>query len=207
MHLNQAGTFFVLTGGPGSGKSTLIQALEQAGYSTMGEAGRAIIQEQAAIGGRALPWVDPCLFAELMLSWDIRSYRVAQQASGAVFFDRGVVDVLGYLRLGNRPVPAHVEKAVDQFRYNRHVFIAPPWQDIFAQDQERKQDFKEAVRTYETVLRAYTDSGYDLVELPRRSVEMRVAFIVETLGNWARARNPRIEVSTTNKSTRCRFPG
>jgi predicted ATPase len=181
--LNQADTFFVFTGGPGSGKSTLIQALRETGYSTMDEAGRAIIQEQAAIGGRALPWVDPSLFAELMLSWDIRSYRVAEQANRPVFFDRGVVDVLGYLRLVNRPVPAHVENAVDEFRYNPQVFIAPPWQEIFAQDRERKQDFQEAVRTYETILTAYADSGYDLVELPRRSVEMRVRFVIETLGN------------------------
>ena len=52
--MTKAETFFVLTGGPGSGKSTLIQALDEAGYSTMGEAGRAIIQEQAAIGGKGI---------------------------------------------------------------------------------------------------------------------------------------------------------
>jgi predicted ATPase len=183
VRLNQAGTFFVLTGGPGSGKSTVIQALHEAGYSTIGEAGRAIIQEQVAIGGRALPWVDPYLFAELMLSWDIRSYRVAEQASRPVFFDRGVVDVLGYLRLMNRPVPAHMENAVHKFRYNPLVFIAPPWQEIFQPDGERKQDFQEAVRTYETMLTAYAESGYELVELPRRSVEMRIRFVMETLGN------------------------
>jgi predicted ATPase len=181
--LNQAGSFFVLTGGPGSGKSTLIKALEKAGYSTMAEAGRAIIQEQAAIGGRALPWVDPSLFAELMLSWDIRSYRAAEQAGGPVFFDRGVVDVLGYLRLENRPVPAHVENAVERFRYGAQVFIAPPWQEIFETERERRQDFQEAVRTHETILTAYADSGYGLVELPRRSLEMRVRFVIETLGS------------------------
>jgi predicted ATPase len=179
--LNQAEAFFVLTGGPGSGKSTLLQALREAGYSTMGEAGRAIIQEQVAIGGRALPGVDPSLFAELMLSWDIRSYRAAEQASGPVFFDRGVVDVLGYLRLVNRPVPAHVETAVAQFRYNPRVFIAPPWQEIFEQDRERRQGFQEAVRTYEAMLTAYADSGYDLIELPRRSVEIRIRFVMDAL--------------------------
>ncbi len=58
-----------------------------------------------AIGGRALPWVDPALFAEMMLVWEMRSYHLAEQQAGLVFFDRGVPDVLGYLRLLNLPVP------------------------------------------------------------------------------------------------------
>src|SRR5580692_8143687 len=91
---------FVITGGPGSGKSTLINALEEHGIHTMPEAGRAIIQDQVAIGGEALPWSDRGAFTELMLSWEMRSYRAALSLSGPVFFDRGVPDVLGYLRLG-----------------------------------------------------------------------------------------------------------
>ena len=62
---------FVLTGGPGSGKSTLIEALAAAGFRTAPEAGRAIIRDQVAIAGRALPWVDPLLFAEMMLARDL----------------------------------------------------------------------------------------------------------------------------------------
>jgi hypothetical protein len=30
-----------------------------------------------AIGGSALPWADPALFAELMLCWELRSHRMA----------------------------------------------------------------------------------------------------------------------------------
>jgi predicted ATPase len=172
--------FFVITGGPGSGKSTLIKALRNGGYATIGEGARTIIQEQVAIGGRALPWIDPGLFAELMLMWDIRSYRSAEQLDGPVFFDRGVPDVLGYLRLVNLPIPAHVQSAVDRFRYNQHVFIAPPWEDIFRQDRERKQDFAEAVRTYEAIS-CYTGAGYDLIELPRVSVEERVKFVLDVV--------------------------
>jgi predicted ATPase len=123
--------FFVITGGPGAGKSTLIQALQRAGYPTMGEAGRAIIQEQVAIGGRALPWNDPLLFAELMLSWDMRSYRSAEESEELVFFDRGVVDVIGYLRLIGKPVPTYMEKAAREFRYNIHVSLLRPGRKSF----------------------------------------------------------------------------
>jgi predicted ATPase len=46
---------FVITGGPGSGKRTLISALAEHGICTMPEAGRAIIRDQVAIGGEAVP--------------------------------------------------------------------------------------------------------------------------------------------------------
>jgi predicted ATPase len=174
--------FFVLTGGPGSGKSTLIDALERAGYARSVEAGRGIIQDQVRIGGHALPWGDQRLFAELMLSWELRSYRLAEQVDGAVFFDRGVVDVTGYLRLVGLPVPDHVRKAAEVFRYNPRVFVAPPWREIFRSDAERKQDWDEAVRTYEAVADAYQSNGYELVQLPRVSVSERVRFVVETAG-------------------------
>jgi predicted ATPase len=124
--------FFVLTGGPGSGKSAVIEALHRAGYARTVEAGRGIIQDQVEIGGRALPWQDPVLFAELMLSWEMRSYDMAEQTTGPVFFDRGVVDVIGYFRLLARPVPKHVEQAAERFRYNRQVFIAPPERNLRA---------------------------------------------------------------------------
>ncbi len=69
----------MLTGGPGAGKTTLIAALAEAGFSTMPEAGRAIIREQQAVGGRALPWLDPPAFAELMIGLDMHSHRMRRR--------------------------------------------------------------------------------------------------------------------------------
>jgi predicted ATPase len=174
--------FFVITGGPGSGKSSLIEALERRGYARTMEAGRRIIQDQLAIGGNALPWADRALFAEMMLCWEIRSYRIAEETSGSTFFDRGTPDVMGYLKLCGLPVPAHVAKAAEEFRYHSRVFVAPPWPEIFCQDQERKQDFNEASRTHDILIETYRSLGYALVELPKASVEERVAFVLRTVG-------------------------
>lgn len=173
--------FFVVTGGPGSGKSTLIDALEGAGFARSQEAGRGVIQDQMAVDGRALPWRDPAAFAELMLSWEMRSHHLARHARGPVFFDRGVPDVIGYLRLSGLAVPAHAEAAARRFRYYRRVFIAPPWPEIYTQDTERRQDFDEAVRTYEAMVDCYASYGYRLVELPRASVKARVRFVLDAL--------------------------
>ena len=171
--------FHIITGGPGAGKSSIIEGLRQRGFESAPEAGRAIIQDQVAIQGRALPWADRLLFAELMLSWDIRSYHLAEEYSAPVFFDRGIPDVLGYLRLSDIPVPEHMTKAAAHFPYSRIVFIAPPWKEIFRQDRERKQDFDEAVRTYEALASVYESLSYELVAVPHRSVEDRVEFILD----------------------------
>jgi predicted ATPase len=180
MTASSSGDHFVLiTGGPGSGKSTLIRKLRERGYSTAEEAGRAIIKEQSAIGGSALPWVDVTLFAETILSWDIRSYREAERNAGhLVFFDRGVPDAAGYFRLLGRATPHHFEVAVEAFRYRQRAFIAPPWPEIYTTDEERKQSFDEARRTFETLRTAYLEYGYELIELPLTSVESRVDFIL-----------------------------
>lgn len=174
--------FYVITGGPGSGKTAIIEALRSRGYPCSVEAGRGIISDQVAIDGPALPWRDPMLFSELMLSWEMCSYHLAEKSAIPAFFDRGVPDVLGYLRLMNIPAPEHMQNAATRYRYNRTVFIAPPWPEIFRQDRERKQDFEEAVRTYDALVATYTDLDYRLVVVPRTSVEDRALFILDRLG-------------------------
>ena len=64
---------FILTGGPGSGKSTIIDTIIKRGFWCSKEAGRGVIQDQVNIGGDALPWANKNAFAELMLSWEMRS--------------------------------------------------------------------------------------------------------------------------------------
>jgi predicted ATPase len=169
---------FVLTGGPGAGKSTLIDALAGAGFATVPEAGRAIIRQQAQIAGRGRPSVDPDLFAELMLSWELQSYHARASEPEPVFFDRGIVDVIGYLKLSGRPVPEHMSAAARLYRYNRCVFVCPPWPQIFTQDNERKQDLDEADRTYRALVETYAGCGYELVEVPRTPVDERLRFII-----------------------------
>jgi predicted ATPase len=170
----------VLTGGPGGGKSTLLAHLAGLGHAVAPEAGRAIIRDQATIGGRLRD--DPVAFAEVILTWEMRAYRAAVNGDARpVFFDRGVVDVAAaYLQLG-LPVPAHVCAAVSEFRYAPTVFVAPPWRKVYVPDTERHQPWEEAVRTYDACGAAYERFGYTLVDLPFAPVEDRAAFLLARL--------------------------
>ncbi|WP_434626671.1 AAA family ATPase [Chromobacterium sp. CV08] len=171
----------VLTGGPGAGKTSLLTTLRRMGYPSLDEAGRAIIQDQRRIGGNALPWVDPRAFAEQMLGWDMRNFRIAEREAGPVLLDRGIPDVIGYLELSGLPVPAHMEKAAGVFRYDK-IFLLRPWPEIFVQDRERRQTLAEAERTCEAMERAYARLGYSLIEVPRGSLEQRAAFVIGRIG-------------------------
>src|ERR1700753_3532584 len=109
--------FFVINRGPGSGKTSLIAALD--GIHRMPEAGRAIIQEEMATGGSALPWKYPLAFAEKMLERDIAAWEAARQLEGPVLFDRGIPDVVGYLQWSGLSIPRYLAQAAAERRYNR----------------------------------------------------------------------------------------
>jgi len=173
--------FLVFTGGPGAGKTTLVEALKVRGFSTTEEAGRGVIRREVESGGDGLPWIDRERFAELMFEWELRSYRDAERQKGPVIFDRGLPDTIGYLRLEGLEVPAWMEEEAWRLRYNGSVFIAPPWKEIYGQDEERRQSWEVAVRTHDVVAETYHELGYELVELPRASVARRADFVVATI--------------------------
>ncbi|MEQ5871264.1 AAA family ATPase [Sagittula sp. NFXS13] len=175
--------FFVVTGGPGAGKTSLITELARRGFHTIPESGRAIIREEVARGGDALPWADRRAYAERMLERDLSAYSTAQTLTGPVIFDRGIPDTLGYLTLCGLPVPPHLAAAAKAARYNARVFLAPYWDEIFTQDAERKQTSAEAEATCAVMRETYTALGYEITELPRADIVTRADFVCKQLAN------------------------
>ena len=172
---------FVVTGGPGAGKTTVLRELETLGFRHAPEVARQIIQEQVRSGGRALPWGDKKLYAAMMLQRSIESYKVHTLAAGRLFSDRGIPDTLCYARLIGLTDDQEIRQACTEYRYADPVFAAPPWEQIYTTDSERKQDFVEAQRTYELLIATYRECGYEIVELPKVSPSKRAGFIVNRL--------------------------
>ncbi|SOC04224.1 predicted ATPase [Alloalcanivorax xenomutans] len=172
----------VLSGGPGAGKTSLLQALARFGYLTVTESGRAVIRQQRALAGDALPWRNRQAFAAAMLDRDRRQYRRYSRRGGPVFFDRGVVDVLGYARLERLRESAALRWAARRYRYAPEVLMLPPWPDIYRHDQERKQTLAEAERTFQVLWDTYLDQGYRPLLVPRGTIRERRDWVLSHLG-------------------------
>src|SRR6195952_3394321 len=173
--------FYIFSGGPGAGKTTTLLALRARGYICVDEVARHILKEQAAIGGDAHHTGNRARYRDLTLQRMLQDYHAVAETHGPVFSDRAIPELSGY---GNPPGegdPPRVARAIAECRYNPSVFMFPPWEEIYCHDELRKHTFAEAVATFEAIKAMYPKNGYQVVEVPRASVEERAEFILKNL--------------------------
>jgi predicted ATPase len=164
----------VITGGPGSGKTTLCAKLSQEGIAIGSESGREIL---SLTNGHDLRMHDPQSYSLEILKLDLEKFGTASSSNRTWLFDRGFPDNAGFLDLMGFSKPEQLDQACRNYRYSGPVFVAPPWQEIYHDDRDRIQDWHEAKATYHAVTAAWTEYGYDLVEVPRASVAERATFV------------------------------
>ena len=164
--------FFIITGGPGVGKTTLLEVLAKQGFPYVPEVARKIIREQVSQNGDALPWANIPAYTHLMLSRSVESFEQHQKQESVLFFDRGIPDTLAYAHLTHQPILPELRHTVQAFRYNTQVFILPPWSEIYKTDSERRQSYQEAT---------YQQLGYTPIIVPKGTPEERAEFVVNAL--------------------------
>ncbi|HBF30987.1 AAA family ATPase [Rhizobium sp.] len=173
--------FVILSGCSGGGKSTLLSALATRGFATIFEPGRRIVAQEQAGDGAALPWIDMAAFAHRAIAMGLEDRERATSLPGWVFFDRSLIDAASALKAatGN---DAQLNALKHQHRYHARVFLTPPWPEIYQQDADRQHDLAAAEEEYQRLLTTYPALGYEMVVLPKVSVEERVKFILAALG-------------------------
>lgn len=173
---------YVITGGPGVGKTTLLTELAKNKINTVAENARQIIKEQVEKKEDGLPWKNKKLYVDLMLSASLESFNCPLIDDADIyFFDRGILDTIGYADMIGLGVSEEMDNAGRNYRYNKRVFILPPWLEIYHTDNERKQTWEEAVLTFKNIKEIYLKYDYELIEVPIDTVERRTKFILDKI--------------------------
>ncbi len=168
----------VISGGPSSGKTTLINSLQKMGYSCLPEISRQITLEAQQQGIEQLFLEDPLLFSKKLLEGRLAQYNDAiNHKPPFLFFDRGLPDITAYMNYFNTSYPSLFTNACNDNRYDA-VFILPPWESIYIQDNERYETFEEAVKIHDYLVEAYKSYNYKVNEVPVGTIQERILYIL-----------------------------
>ena len=170
---------YILTGAPGTGKTTVLDLLATR-YTAVAEPARDVIAEHTAATGETTLDHRPELFVEKLIERSVTDYE-ATSGRNVVLFDRGIPDCAAYAIIYGLDEAPALEMAT-KYRYESPVFMTRPWRTIYKTDELRRATF-EQVEAFATILnRVYLELDYEIIDLPEVSPGARAAFIRERLG-------------------------
>ncbi len=178
----------VITGAPGTGKTSIVNGLEKRGFHCFHEIIRDMTSkakkngDPSAVVSNPLVFVDDSLqFNKDLLKGRAEHFKNSLHLNTSIsFFDRGMPDVLAYMDFFKQTYSKEFIKACESHKYDT-IFIVPPWKEIYVSDNERLETFDEAEKIHDALLNTYTKFGYDPIIVPKNPVDQRIAFVLETL--------------------------
>lgn len=171
----------VITGGPGTGKSSIINHLKSRGFLCYGEISREVTLQARKNGIEQLFLTEPLLFSKKLLEGRTEQFKnAAKEENNVVFIDRGLPDVLAYLDFIGDTYPQAFIDTCKLHTYD-YIFVLAPWQEIFVSDSERYENFEQAIAIHHHLLETYSRFGYQLIDIPFETIEKRTDFVLEVL--------------------------
>ncbi len=171
----------VIIGGPGTGKTSIIDELKARGYCCYPEISREVTMEARKQGIDQLFLEQPLLFSELLLEGRKKQYLEAQnEPHEVVFIDRGIPDVLAYMHYIGDSYPSFFDAACRENIYSE-VYILPPWKEIYVSDEARYENYEQSELIHNHLVETYTKYGYNLIEVPKDSLDNRILFILDKI--------------------------
>ena len=180
----------VITGGPGTGKTSIINALKKKNFHCFEEIIRTLTLAAKKEGdvsthiSNPIAFVsDPMLFNTKLLDGRIKQFKQADTLQKNIsFFDRGIPDVLAYMGFFNQKYGDKFINACRDNVYN-HVFLLPPWEAIYTSDNERFETFEESKKIHQHLIKIYKKFGYHIIDVPFGTIEERTDFILNSIKN------------------------
>ncbi len=171
----------VIIGGPGTGKSTIIDGLAKKGFCCYPEISRQVTLEAKKQGIEQLFLENPLLFSELLLEERKRQFENAlKETQKIVFIDRGIPDILAYMYYIGDSYPPHFDLACRENLYTK-IFILSPWEDIYVSDEERYENFEQAKLIHNHLTETYQNYSYELIKVPNDTLDNRILFILDQI--------------------------
>jgi predicted ATPase len=172
--------WYVLTGGPCAGKTTLAEALRERGHAVQPEPGRIYFEAKLAEGKT----IEELLSDMTKLEHDILQQHIEMEKAfkrdSLLFLDRGIPDCLAYYRVYNVTEDAELEKALANCSY-RKIFLLDLIEN-FANDAVRVETPEQAKRIHDAIESAYIERGYEVVTVPVMPIQDRADFVLSRLG-------------------------
>lgn len=170
--------WYVITGGPSSGKTTTVELLRARGFAVTHEQASDIISEELAKGRTLLEVrADGDWFQREILKRQLHD-EATLKVDETVFLDRGIPDGLGYERYLKLTPNPDLLSASNQARY-RKVFLLEPLPVVV--DWNRHEDAQVQREIHDAIRATYLELGFELLDVPALSPEERVEFILERL--------------------------
>lgn len=172
----------VLTGAPGSGKTTLVSALAERGEQVVPEAAieviSALVEEMGLQEQDDWRRANPTTFQERIFRHQTE-LEAMLDPSRRSFLDRGSIDGLAYLKMFNTPASEAFKAQLCEQHYDLVIFIEPLLDLDLRRDSGRNDTPEEAQKLVQLLKEAYESNGYQVHSLPPLPVEERVDALLE----------------------------
>lgn len=167
----------VITGGPCSGKTTIIEELNKRGFPVLRETAKEIIATRRYI---PISKEESEIRQDLIFNEQLAKEEKAERGFDEILFlDRGLIDGLGYsvLYSGKESIRKYLP-IVETKKYDAiFLFELLP----FDSGGFRSENEEEAKKIQEAISNLYKNLGYEIIFVPRMSVNERVDFILKRI--------------------------
>jgi predicted ATPase len=165
----------LITGGPGTGKTSLVNELKNNEYLCSEEIVRDLTINKRDEGVDQYFLTDPLGFSIKLFNLRLKEYNKSFN-SNLIIYDRGPIDVLAYLNFKSIEIPKDLINDSKKINYE-YSFILNPWRDIYTQDSVRYESYEECVLIHEFLIKEYEKFKIKLIVVPNGTIIERVRFI------------------------------